>query len=168
MLRLLRAVGWKPQAPSWPSNEPSIGSMSVFSPALRGAVAVALGTGLLAVGCGGSEGDGASSNTPTVKAPAKAPNVIVILTDDQDVASLGVMRHVQGEIAKNGTTFTNSFATVPECCPSRVTLLTGQFAHNHGVLSNEPPDGGFDAFHDDNYLPLWLQQAGYRTGYVGK
>ncbi|HSF02857.1 MAG TPA: sulfatase [Solirubrobacterales bacterium] len=94
--------------------------------------------------------------------------MIVILTDDQDVASLSVMRHVRDELAKEGTTFGNSFATVPECCPSRVTLLTGQFAHNHGVLSNEPPDGGFDAFEDDNYLPIWLEQAGYRTGYIGK
>jgi arylsulfatase A-like enzyme len=139
-----------------------------IQPGLRGAVAVALGTGLLAAGCGGSGEKEAASTTPAAKAPANAPNVIVILTDDQDVASLSVMRHVQDELVGSGTTFTNSFATFPECCPSRVTLLTGQFAHNHGVLSNEPPDGGFDAFHDDNYLPVWLQQAGYRTGYVGK
>jgi arylsulfatase A-like enzyme len=118
-------------------------------------------------GCGGGQ-DETSSTPAAAKAPASAPNVIVILTDDQDAGSLGVMRHLEDEIASKGTTFANTFATFPECCPSRVTLLTGQFAHNHGVLSNEPPDGGFDAFEDDNYLPLWLQQAGYRTGYVGK
>jgi N-acetylglucosamine-6-sulfatase len=133
-----------------------------------GAIAAAVGMGLLSAGCGGSGEEGASSSTTAAKAPAKAPNVIVILTDDQDAASLRVMRHLKDELAKKGTTFANSFATFPECCPSRVTLLTGQFAHNHGVLSNQPPDGGFNAFDDNNYLPLWLQRAGYRTGYVGK
>ena len=48
----------------------------------------------------------------------------------------------------------------PLCCPARATLLTGQYAHNHHVLSNSPPDGGYGVFNDlhgDNYLPLWLQ-----------
>jgi arylsulfatase A-like enzyme len=50
-------------------------------------------------------------------------------------------------------------------------MLTGEYAHNHGVLSNSPPDGGYGVFnelHGNNYLPLWLQDAGYRTSYIGK
>jgi N-acetylglucosamine-6-sulfatase len=124
----------------------------------------------LTAGCGG---DGPSASNPEASAPhakplGRAPSVVMILTDDQDPASLRVMRHVRDELSRKGATFANAFATYPECCPSRVTLQTGQYAHNHGVLSNEPPDGGFDAFDDSGGLPVWLEEAGYRTGYIGK
>ena len=99
-----------------------------------------------------------------------APNFIIVMTDDQDPASLSVMRHVQRDLGARGVTFQNAFASAPECCPSRVSLLTGQYVHNHGVISNEPPTGGHTAFapNDANTLPVWLEDAGYRTGYVGK
>jgi N-acetylglucosamine-6-sulfatase len=56
------------------------------------------------------------------------------------------------------------------CCPSRSTILTGQYSHNHGVMHNDPPDGGAPAFRplEDKALPVWLDNAGYATGYVGK
>ena len=76
--------------------------------------------------------------------------------------------HVGDDIGAAGVTFEHAFASVPECCPSRASLLTGQYAHNHGVTSNEPPEGGFNAFADESTLPVWLEDAGYRTGYVGK
>jgi arylsulfatase A-like enzyme len=99
-----------------------------------------------------------------------APNFVVILTDDQDPASLSVMRHAKRDLGASGVTFEHAFASAPQCCPSRVSLLTGQYVHNHGVISNEPPDGGHSAFkaNDGNALPVWLEDAGYRTGYVGK
>ena len=60
----------------------------------------------------------------------------------------------------------------PCCSPSRVTLLTGQYAHNHGVESNNPPHGGYPAFrrkvNPKHTLPAYLHRAGYRTGLVGK
>jgi N-acetylglucosamine-6-sulfatase len=65
-------------------------------------------------------------------------------------------------------TFANNFVSFPLCCPSRASFLTGEYAHNHGVLSNDPKDGGFDSFEDDSDLPVWLQDAGYRTGFYGK
>jgi len=99
------------------------------------------------------------------------PNVVVVMTDDQEEQSLAEMQIVRERVADRGVTFTRSFSTFPLCCPSRATFLTGQYAHNHGVFSNTPPEGGFAAFRgraDDKTLPVWLQDAGYRTGYVGK
>jgi N-acetylglucosamine-6-sulfatase len=108
-----------------------------------------------------------AANGP-VEVPADAPNVVLVLTDDQDRASVDVMSQLQRHVADHGVTFTDAYATVPECCPSRASIFTGQYAHNHGVLSNEPPDGGVDAFDDSNALPVWLHEAGYATAYVGK
>jgi N-acetylglucosamine-6-sulfatase len=96
------------------------------------------------------------------------PNVVVVMTDDQDARSIGVMPNVERELARQGATFEDSYATFPLCCPSRATFLTGQYAHNHGVTSNNPPDGGFRAFDDRQTLPVRLNRAGYRTGFIGK
>jgi arylsulfatase A-like enzyme len=93
----------------------------------------------------------------------------MVLTDDQEPDSVRLMPEVLQNVGATGVTFSNAYASVPECCPSRVSLLTGQYAHNHGVISNSPPDGGYSAFGADaNTLPVWLHDAGYRTGYVGK
>jgi arylsulfatase A-like enzyme len=98
-------------------------------------------------------------------AAAARPNVVVIETDDQTVESMKVMRNVRRLLAARGVTFTNSFATTPLCCPSRATLLTGQYSHNHRVLQNR---GGFDMLNHGNTLAVWLSRAGYRTAMVGK
>jgi arylsulfatase A-like enzyme len=98
----------------------------------------------------------------------KKPNVVVVMTDDQDVRSLRVMGAVKRQLQRKGTTFRNSFASFPLCCPSRVTFLTGQYAHNHRVLSNTPPEGGFESFRDKRTLATSLKRAGYRTGWIGK
>ena len=74
------------------------------------------------------------------QAPAR-PNVVVVMSDDQTVESLRVMANVRTLLQAQGTTFDSSFASYPLCCPSRSTFLTGQYAHNHGVLSNQPPLG---------------------------
>ncbi len=99
---------------------------------------------------------------------AERPNVLLILTDDQDLASLEVMGEVGRRLGGEGTTFANAFASLPQCCPSRATLLSGQYAHNHGVRDNAWPGGGYRAFDGENALPVWLQEAGYRTGWIGK
>jgi arylsulfatase A-like enzyme len=90
------------------------------------------------------------------------------MTDDQTVESMRVMPAVRSEIGARGATFANSFTNWPLCCPSRATLLTGQYAHNHGVLGNRPPLGGFDALASSETLPVWLQRRGYFTAHVGK
>ena len=104
-----------------------------------------------------------------VVAPAAQakPNIVVVMTDDQTLESMRVLNKVNTWFGK-GTTFTRSFANYPLCCPSRATLFTGQYAHNHGVLGNGPPAGGYGRLDRTNWLPIWLQQAGYRTMHVGK
>ena len=104
-------------------------------------------------------------------AAQERPNIIVLLTDDQENNSLRVMKRVNKELKRKGVTFKRFYTNFPLCCPSRTTMLTGEYAHNHGVLSNEPPDGGYGVFnerHGGDYLPLWLQRAGYQTSYIGK
>ena len=66
------------------------------------------------------------------KCTAMRPNIIFVFTDDQDLhlGSLDYMSSVKNELAAKGTTFSNHFATVSQCCPSRASLLRGQHAHN--------------------------------------
>jgi arylsulfatase A-like enzyme len=94
--------------------------------------------------------------------------VVVIMTDDQTAASLPTMQNVNNLLAADGTKFDQAVDSFPLCCPSRATNLTGQYAHNHGVLHNAPPFGGFLELDSTNTLPLWLQNAGYRTMHVGR
>ena len=91
-----------------------------------------------------------------------------MMTDDQTARSLRVMSNVRRLLARRGTTFTRSFTVYPQCCPSRASFLTGQYAHNHGVLGNSPPAGGYAKLDHSNTLPVWLQNAGYRTAHIGK
>ncbi len=115
-------------------------------------------------------GSGAAPHPLRTRA-TQPPNVVMVMSDDQTVRELKAMPHVLDEIGAPGATFDNSFVNFSLCCPSRSTFLTGLYAHNHQVLSNDPPDGGFERFESldaNNDLPLWLQDAGYYTGQVGK
>ncbi len=99
------------------------------------------------------------------------PNIIVIETDDQTLESMRVMDNVNSLIGDQGATFENSFVNFSQCCPSRATFLTGQYAHNHGVLGNTGARGGFSRFqalHGNNNLAVWLRRAGYYTAMIGK
>ncbi|MEK6272370.1 MAG: sulfatase [Actinomycetota bacterium] len=118
----------------------------------------------------------AGSGTPPVNlgqaaaAPTR-PNIVVIETDDQTVESMRVMDNVNSLIGGQGATFRNNFVNYSLCCPSRATFLTGQYEHNHGVLGNTPPNGGFGRFqalHGNNNLAVWLRRAGYYTAMIGK
>lgn len=105
---------------------------------------------------------------PSGGATIAKPNIVVIMTDDQTVEQMQVMARTQELIGDAGATFANAYVSFPLCCPSRATFLSGQYAHNHGVLENDPPTGGHGRFDHANALPVWLQQAGYRTIHVGK
>jgi N-acetylglucosamine-6-sulfatase len=94
----------------------------------------------------------------------KRPNVIVIDTDDMNASDLFVMRNTLSLLAAHGTNFKNSYVSYPLCCPSRATFLTGQYAHNHHVLT----DQRFGDLDSSNTLAVWLRRAKYRTAMVGK
>lgn len=97
------------------------------------------------------------------------PNVVVIYTDDQHGSSVDFMPTVQ-ELASRGLTFRQSFVTTPLCGPSRASLLTGLYTHNHGAILNVSYIGaGPGAIgSDQSTVATWLQSAGYRTGFFGK
>jgi N-acetylglucosamine-6-sulfatase len=99
---------------------------------------------------------------------ASRPNVLVIMTDDQTVEEMRVLPKTRGLLAAKGTSFANSFVSYSLCCPSRSTFLTGQYPHNHGVLANGGPNGGYQRLNHANTLPVWLQEAGYYTAHLGK
>jgi N-acetylglucosamine-6-sulfatase len=130
---------------------------------LAAALAALTSSALLAVVTGG----GAQASPRQV--PAK-PNIVVVMTDDQTVESLRVMGNVNTLLARQGVTFANNFASYPLCCPSRATFITGQYGHNHTIMGNAAPAGGYDklAPTHSNSLPAWLQQAGYTTVHLGK
>jgi arylsulfatase A-like enzyme len=117
---------------------------------------------VIGAGLAGSAGAGPA------QAPSAKPNVLVVMTDDQAVESLRVMTNVRALLAAEGTSFENSFVSFPLCCPSRSTFLTGQYAHNHTVMGNAAPTGGYEKLDHSNTLPVWLQRAGYRTVHIGK
>ena len=100
------------------------------------------------------------------------PNVILVVTDDQNADTLAFMPAVQRYLVDEGTSFASAYAPTPLCCPGRATILRGQYAHNHGVRSNDGVNGGFpkffDAGNEASTLATWLQDAGYRTALIGK
>lgn len=116
------------------------------------------------------------SSAAAARSPAASPrpNIVFILTDDQryDTVTPQFMPNVWSQLVEHGLYFKNGFVTRSECCPSRASILTGQYAHNHGVLTNattgEYAHGAFPAFKDKSSVATWLQSAGYRTGLVGK
>jgi N-acetylglucosamine-6-sulfatase len=107
-------------------------------------------------------------------APSSHPvyDFVVLVTDDQNVDTTRFMPILRERLAAEGTTFRNAFVTVTACCPSRASILRGQYPQNHGVWVNEGPQGGFQMFRreglDRSTLAVWLSAVGYRTGLAGK
>ncbi|ETS73165.1 hypothetical protein PFICI_15110 [Pestalotiopsis fici W106-1] len=115
-----------------------------------------------------------AASTFAASAPGNKPNIVFIFTDDQDYHhdSLEYMESLQKHLVAKGTLFTNHYATIAVCCPSRVSLMRGQAAHNTNNTQVAAPGGGYPKFvaagEDSNYLPHWLVRAGYRAEYIGK
>ncbi|KAI1827996.1 arylsulfatase [Xylaria intraflava] len=120
--------------------------------ALSGIVAVCLGLGL----------------------QAQRPNIVFIITDDQDLhlGSLDRQPVVRRELAEKGTTFSHHYVTIAKCCPSRASLLRGQAGHNTNITEVSAPGGSYDKWlisgENEDYLPHWLTAAGYNAEYIGK
>lgn len=100
------------------------------------------------------------------------PNIIVIVTDDMRASDWQALPRTQALLGARATMFPNFIITTPTCCPSRTSLMTGMYAHNHGVHTNHPPSGGYTKFRaskmDRNTIAPRLKQKKYRTGMVGK
>jgi len=97
------------------------------------------------------------------------PNILFILCDDHRWDALSMMDHPfletpnMDRLAEGGVHFKNAYVTTSLCSPSRASILTGLYAHNHGVVDNSyPVDPSIPFF------PEYLQKAGYETAFIGK
>ncbi|KAG2446696.1 hypothetical protein HYH02_008262 [Chlamydomonas schloesseri] len=104
------------------------------------------------------------------------PNIVLVLTDDQDYMLNSThpryMPELDRLVRQRGLEVQHFITSYASCCPSRTSLLTGRHCHNTNMTSNAWPYGGYVKFKmeqlDSQYLPVWLQAAGYDTYYVGK
>lgn len=92
---------------------------------------------------------------------APRPNFLIIITDDQRYDTMQYMPNTQAGIFDQGVTFSKGYITTPFCCPSRSSIFTGMYAHNHQVHENKDP------LNIETVMSA-LHKSGYYTGLVGK
>jgi len=114
-----------------------------------------------------------AQETSSETSPGTRPNIVFVLTDDQDEVSLRHMSNLQSLLVDGGKTFENAINVYPLCCPSRAAIQRGQYAHNTGVFGNGRENGGgWYTFHRNglhrSIMGTWADGAGYETGYFGK
>src|SRR5512147_776514 len=101
------------------------------------------------------------------------PNIVFVITDDLRFDGLGCTGHPFAKtphidrIAREGAVFTNFFATLPLCSPSRASFLTGLYAHKHRIVNNDRQGLG-EISHTLPTFPRILYEAGYETAFIGK
>lgn len=122
-------------------------------------------------GCNEASGSNVSSGATQARQGATRPNIIFVLSDDEDVALHAAMPKTKALLHDQGTTFDNAFVTYSLCCPSRATALRGQYPHSSGIEGNRPPTGGYEKFRslglDSSTIATWLKASGYRTALFG-
>ena len=118
----------------------------------------------------------ASSTTPReAQAITAKPNFVFILADDMRKDDLTYMPKTRALLGEQGMTFSNAYVSNALCCPSRATIMRGQYAHNTGVWDNvNDTDGGWQGYESNNgnnendNVATSLHNAGYMTGLIGK
>ncbi|MGV9325911.1 sulfatase family protein [Streptosporangium sandarakinum] len=114
----------------------------------------------------------ASGLAPTAAQAVRRPNIVFILTDDLEAGNLHLFPNIWNQLVLAGTGFERFFVSNSWCCPSRSSILRSQYVHSHGVLTNTGPEGGFEKFFtsglERSTIGTWMQDAGYRTGLMGK
>jgi arylsulfatase A-like enzyme len=117
------------------------------------------GIGVALLGCTATDPrpDGANAERNT-------PNILIIVTDDQPLGTFSSLPVTARIFGRQGTKFTNAYATTPTCCPSRATIMVGQYVHNHGVKQN----GLATTLDQQNTMQRYLKDAGYFTALAGK
>jgi arylsulfatase A-like enzyme len=98
--------------------------------------------------------------------PPAPPNVVVIVTDDQRLETMSAMPATRRLFKREGTRFSNGFATTPLCCPARASIMSGRYAHNHGITTQQ--EGEAFELEQSMTMQRELKAAGYRTGMYGK
>ncbi|XP_072310360.1 glucosamine (N-acetyl)-6-sulfatase (Sanfilippo disease IIID), b [Eucyclogobius newberryi] len=104
----------------------------------------------------------------------KPSNIVLILADDQDVTLGGMnpMAQTKALIGEAGATFVNSFTVTPLCCPSRSSILTGQYPHNHAVRNNSVSGNCSSELWQKGpesvAFPVFLNKLKYQTFFAGK
>ena len=115
---------------------------------------------LSALGCG---------SAPEVSEDSKPLNVLFLFPDQMRAQAMGCMGHPDvktphlDNLAAEGLLFRNHFANTPVCCPARANILTGKYAHANGMIAND-----LRLRESETSVAELFQQAGYRTGFVGK
>ncbi|HEY9827825.1 MAG TPA: sulfatase [Stenomitos sp.] len=114
----------------------------------------------------------AKSEKLSKRSSTSKPNIVFILADDMTADEVKFMPHLKSNILDRGINFKNYFISVPLCCPSRTTIVRGQYSHNTNVKTNNYPDGGFLRFYETRFdkstIATWLQGSGYNTALIGK
>jgi N-acetylglucosamine-6-sulfatase len=118
---------------------------------------------LLASGC---TKEGASAQA------AGKPNILFVMTDDMPEYLWDDMPNLRTHVANKGVRFRNAYVTQSLCCPSRATMLTGKYPHNHGITDNGGTSGGQAGFRasgqDRDTVATRVSAAGYKTALIGK
>lgn len=113
-----------------------------------------------------------SCSYPPPSEGGQPPNIILIMADDMAFDDLAYMPKTINLIRNNGVSFDQYIVTMSLCCPSRVSILRGQYPHNSQITGNNAPEGGFEKAYglglEESTIAVWLQDAGYKTALIGK
>ncbi|XP_077325898.1 N-acetylglucosamine-6-sulfatase [Lithobates pipiens] len=109
-----------------------------------------------------------------VEGESRRPNIVLILTDDQDVSLGGMtpLKKTKELLGDHGVTFTNAYVASALCCPSRASILTGRYPHNHHVVNNTIEGNcsskAWQKTQEPFAFPALLNSIGYQTFFAGK